>query len=68
MKNFASLVLVGPWPLQVFLGAVCVNRKGKCSKYPLKIMTQCLSWALARQSKRERILSTLVISWHEGQQ
>lgn len=47
MKNSASLALVGPWALQVWLGAVCVRRKGKCSKYPLKIMTQCLSWALA---------------------
>lgn len=49
------------------LGCCVVKRKGKCSKKPLKIMTQ-LSWALARQSKTERILTTLLISWHEGQQ
>lgn len=68
MKNFASLALVGPWALQVFLDAVCVKTKGKCSKKPVKIMTQRLSWALARQSETERILTTLLISWHEGQQ
>lgn len=50
-KNSASLALVGPWALQVFLGAVCVKTKGECSKKPLKVMTRRLSWALARQSK-----------------